>query len=119
MAELERGAAAEFLAKKFGGLIEEVESSPLVTSSAAAITNNDPESVELLFLNLGLQGVYLALDGRVSSSRGVYLAPSGGNAVFTVEEDGTLPTREWWAVAPGGVTLLYVLRVRRSAREGG
>lgn len=119
MADIGRGAAVEFLAKKFGGRIEEQESAPLVTTSPAVIIGNDPEAVEVLFVNLGLQAAFVALDGRVASTRGIYLSPSGGSAVFTVEEDGTLPAREWWAIASGGGTLLYVLRVRRSSREGG
>jgi hypothetical protein len=106
------GAALRWLEEEFGGSISESESDPAVTAAAAVITSNDPDAVALIFMNLGVQDVFLGLSKNVSATAGLKLTAGGGSSGVSVRDDGTLPTREWYAVSPGGATQLHVIRIR-------
>lgn len=118
MADGYYGAALAYLESQLGGPVEEIEDDATTGATPASIIGNDPEAVLTAVVNLGANPVYLALDSRVSTTRGFYLASNGGTVVFKVIEDGTLSTRELWAVSPVGASSLYLLRVRRRALKG-
>jgi hypothetical protein len=106
------GAALRWLEEEFGGTISEAETDPAVTATAATITSNDPDAVAILFINLGTTDIFIGLSKNVSATAGIKLSAGGGSAGFVVREDGTLPTREWYAVSPGGATTLHTIRIR-------
>lgn len=117
------GAARRYLASKFGGLFAELESVATVGVAAATLVGNNPDRLALLVIGLGANNVFLGLQQNVSASRGIQLAPNGGSVAMIVDEDFTLPTRELFAIAPGGNTAVYVLELVRNvallAAEGG
>lgn len=108
------GAAVDYLTKKFGGSMSEDEDIVTSTTTAAPLLGNDPDAMMLTMVNLGTNVAYLGLDSRVSATRGLYLAPNGGSISMNVDEDGTLPCRDWHVISPSGNTAIYFLRTRRT-----
>ena len=84
------------------------------------LLGGDPERVLVFILNLSANSVFAGLRNSVSSTNGILLAASGGNVSFNAVEDGTLPTRQFFVVAAGAASQLYVLTLRREtqARSG-
>lgn len=107
------GAARDYLEKKFGGRFTELESSPALAATAAAITGNNPDRLGLLIVNLGANTGYFGLRPNVSASNGFALAANGGSVSLSVDEDFTLVTRELFGIGPGGASQLYVLELVR------
>lgn len=109
------GAVFRDLAKRFGGMIR-VESS-VVGVGAALVTavGFDSERVSLTMINLGATVIYLDVTQEVSATRGIRLAPNGGNVAMNVAEDAALPAQAWYAYGSGAGGTLYVLTGRREA----
>jgi hypothetical protein len=87
---------------------------PLVNAAqitATRVFNNNPRRLSFLFVNLSANAVYLTPDNQPSATRGIYLAPGGGLASALWSEDFELVTREWFAIAVGGVSSVYCMEV--------
>lgn len=111
-----RGAAAEFVARKYGGDVEDLEAVETVGVAASQVLRNDPERVFALLVNLSVNTIFIGYGEDVSSSRGILLASNGGSYQVDVEEDFTLPIRSHFAVATGAGSTLFVLSVRRFSK---
>lgn len=107
------GPARDYLQKKFGGLFEELESSPVAGVAATSIIPNNPNRLGVVVVNLGANVVYLALSTAPSSTNGIAVAANGGSLSLTVDEDFTHVTRQLNAVSPAGNSQLYVLELVR------
>ncbi len=102
--------------RQFGGALNEDERNPLVGVVVEELLGGDPERVLIFILNLSANSIYVGLRETVSSTNGILLAASGGNVSFNAVEDGTLPTRQFFAVAAGAASQLYVLTLRRETQ---
>lgn len=107
------GAALEFLAKRYGGLLREIETTPSVGIAAGLLIGFNAERVSVVFVNLSANNVFIGPKADVSATKGLQVLPSGGAIAINVEEDGTLPTNEWHAIASGAGSAMYVLEVVR------
>jgi hypothetical protein len=107
-----RGAALDYLAQRFGGLLREEQSTASVGVAAAVIAQGDSERVSLTVANLSVNDVYLTCDRLTASTRGIRISP-GGTWSVNVEEDSLLPTLEWSAIASAAASACYVLSVKR------
>lgn len=112
---MHQGAARNFLQAQFGGPVEEKETTVATSTTIARATQNDPECVQLLFVNIGANTIQLGLTQAMATAGGIILNANGGNVSMAVRDDGTLPSREWWVFSPAGDSTLYVLKVRRYA----
>ncbi len=116
------GAALRFLANRFGGLLREVETTPVIGTTAQLILGFDAERVSVTFVNLSANTIYIGPKSDVSIAKGILINPSGGAVAINVEEDGSLPTNEWYARATAAASGMYVLVVKRDTAlpdEGG
>ena len=111
------GAAAEFVGRKYGGLVADDDTVVSIGVTDTAVVGVDPERVFVLCVNLSVNTVYLGYDSAVGSARGIILAASGGSYQVDVEEDFMLPTRALRAVATGGSSSMYVVTARRISRD--
>lgn len=111
-----QGAAKLLAMRQFGGALNEDERNPTVGVVVQELLGGDPERVLLFVLNLSANSVYVGLRETVSATNGILLAASGGNVSFNAIEDGTLPTRQFFAVAAGAGSQLYVLTLRRETQ---
>ena len=107
------GAAAQYIAKEYGGAFEEDDGDVSVGTSPTKIVDSDPDSLALVIINLSANTVYLRPANNPSSSDGIQINASGGSMSINVRNDLTLPTREWWGVASAAGSDVYYIRVRR------
>lgn len=112
-----QGAAAEFLRTRFGGELTEDELTVTVGTSAIALVGGNPDRLLLLFVNLSTNIVYIGLDETVTATSGIRLDSNGGSASIAVQDDGMLPTRQWFAIADGAGSEVYAVRMSRFISE--
>jgi hypothetical protein len=110
------GAALQFLEITYGGPVSEAQSAPVTGAALASVLVNDPDALQLIFINTGAFPVFLHLRQDDPPTQGIQLGANGGGTTMNVREDGTLPCREWFANSPGGASSLYILRIRRYSR---
>lgn len=111
------GAAAEYIGSRYGGTVAELVGVESVGTTQSEVLRADPERVFVLLVNLSTNTMYVGIDSQVSSSRGILLASNGGSFQVDVEEDFTVPIRSFHAISTGASSNLYVLSVRRIARN--
>lgn len=109
MADVATGAARSFTESQLGGPTNEIESSPVITTTVGSAVQGNGDRIGLLIMNIGSDIVYIGLSAQVSNTNGIELAAGGGVATFNVRDDFTLPSRQWWAVAQNTSSQLYVL----------
>jgi len=112
------GAALDFIKAQLGGFIQEVEATTATAAASALVLKNDPDAVAVTFVNFGAFDIFLALAQNAPANSGIRLTANGGSVSLAVRDDATLPTREWYAASPGGVSSLYSLRLRLDTKIG-
>lgn len=110
---LTRGAALDYLQRRFAGFLRERETEPSIGTAVSVAVPGSSERVSLLVVNLSANTVYLGTSPNVSSTRGIRLAPNGGLISMSIDEDSLLPTLQWYAIATGAASALYVLAIQR------
>lgn len=115
--QLVQGAAAEFYAKKYGGIVSTEFASQLIGTSAVAVLGSDPERVHLVLVNLGTAKMVVHFQDDVSLSNGITLTPEGGSVIMNAEDDGPLITRPFYAIAAGANQSLYIAGSRRFSKQ--
>lgn len=111
-----RGAALDYLEKRFGGLVEAREFPTTVGAAAVLIVPFSTERVFLTLTNLGAADIYVAPSTIPTANRGIRLTANGGLVSFTVEEDALMPCLEWQAYGLAAGLILYTIEVKRFAQ---
>jgi len=104
---------ADLIQRRFGVKTSTVKS-PASTTVGTTVEKKlsvNPNRLAWLIVNLSANIVYLGWDNQVSSSRGIALAPAGGNAVCTPEEDFELPSEEVYLVASGAGSAVFIVEI--------
>ena len=114
-----KGAALRFVEQQYGGPVQETEGAVTTDTAVVSVCGNDPERVNLTFVNLGAQQIAVGLSPDVSLTKGILLNAGGGLFNANVLDDATLPSREWFAVSPGGASVLYKLLLSRYSESPG
>jgi hypothetical protein len=104
-------SVAALLEAKYGVRLLERENPEVTAVGVAAVTilKNHPGRVAFILINLSANNLYVAPNAAVSTSLGVFVPPGGGMLSSSMEDDFTLPTREWWAIAGGAASAIYLL----------
>lgn len=87
---------------------------PLLTEvgvNAVRVVPNNPDRLGLIIINLSANVIYMGFDNRVATTRGIYLAPSGGQMVMNYKEDFELVGQEMWGLATGANSGIHVIEV--------
>lgn len=113
MAYKPQGVVADWLLRTYGGLFTYEDSNPSVGVTAVELVNNDPERVHLTIVNLSINTLVVAPFRDVTLTNGIVLAPSGGNITLNVREDLILPSLNWYAIAGGAASNVFINTVRR------
>jgi len=99
---------------RFGVRTRTVLDPEAVSSVGAAITlllRANPRRVAFTLQNLhATQTLYVSPDSAPSTTRGIVVPPQASLAV-TVEEDFTLPAMEWYGIASGAGTNVFIQSV--------
>lgn len=107
------GGALDYSARIYGGLVQQTETFPSMTTTPTQIVNNNADRMGLLIMNTGSAQVFISLSNSPSSTQGILLAGQGGFFSTSVFEDLTLPSRGWSGVTALGTSTLYVLEIVR------
>lgn len=106
------GAAQRFVVGEFGGSGDSEEVTVSVGTTAVRVLENDPDRVMFLLVNNGTGPVYLSTAPTITAPNGAAVQGSGGNMEVDVREDGSLVSREWWAVSSSGTQSCTVFSTR-------
>ena len=82
-----------------------------VGTSAVRIAPSNPNRLTLLVINLSANSLYISPDAIVSSSNGIYISPNGGSLVLQWDKDFSLTSEEFYAVAGGASSTIFVLEL--------
>ncbi len=102
---------ADLLEKQYG-VKTTYNVNPLVNQVAATKTrvlDMNPRRVSFALINLGVVFITLSPDPDVSLTRGIYLVPNGGTLGMVWTEDFEMTTMEYFAIANGAASDIYVL----------
>ena len=108
-----QGAARAYTEIELGGPCNEVESNPTVSTTVSQIVGGNGDRVGLLIINMGSNQIEMGLTPSVSTTNAIPLPGGGGFFQVNVNDDFTLPTRAFFAIADAGTTTLYVLEIVR------
>lgn len=103
----------EMLKSLYGARTTINENPDNVTMGVAAlrIAGNNPMRLGLIVMNLSANSVYIAPSNQVAATRGIWLAPNGGQASLVWDRDMELCTREWWGIATAAGSTIYVIEL--------
>lgn len=104
---------ADLIQTRFGFATEAADNRSVSSlgTSAATVLRNDPRRVAATIINLGAVAVYLSPTNDVSSTKGIRLAPNGGQLTLNWEEDFDVVAWEWFGIADAAATSVYTLEV--------
>ena len=104
---------ASLLGKQFG-VKTSYNINPLVTTVGTAVTkvlSYNPMRLGCLIINLSGNLINIAPDNLVSSTRGILLGSNGGTYTLLFNEDFELTASEWYAVATGAASSIFIIEV--------
>lgn len=92
-----------------------LHTTPKVKTVAVLVTdtdlvNNNPNRVQLTFVNNGAFEIHLDIDNEVSTTLGLRITASG-TLTLNKLEDGALVTSRWVGIATGGTSNLRIFEV--------
>lgn len=107
------GALSEFVKKQFGvNTVTHINPiTDTVQTTATKILNNNPDRLAVVIINLGSNPVYVSVKPDVSTSKGIRLATNGGGLILNAKDDLELVGYEFWAIADGGSSTIFVMEV--------
>ena len=112
---------AEFLAARYG-VLTEAKDNPVTNvagTTVATFLRQNPKRLAFVVVNLGGLPVYVGFTGDLSATKGIYLAPNGGNLFSNFREDFHLVGYEWYCYAAAANTPIYVQEVQLVTGEPG
>lgn len=87
---------------------------PLVSQAAITVTkvlSYNPNRLGFVFMNVGSNDIYLMPTNKPAAGNGIFISGGGGGVGFVWNEDFELVSSEWFAIAIGGVSNIYVHEV--------
>ena len=107
---------ADLLEKQFGikstyNVNPEVDQ---VAVTKTRILDGNPRRVSFILVNLGAVFITVSPNADVSLTKGIYLVPNGGTLSMVWTEDFEMPTMEWYAIANGANSEIFVMEVLTS-----
>lgn len=105
------GQVAKYVEEKYGAMTTVRQRFYSVGTTPLCIALNDPDRFELHILNAGSDAVGISLSPRPFGDSTFILGGGGGSLVLTAEEDGELPTYEFWAVAAPSSSFVNTIEV--------
>lgn len=108
------GAALTAVQSKLGYLLNIVESDPLLGTSnpTAPFLPNNADRVGLIIVNTSVNQCFVGLSqSQIVNLFGILLNQNGGSVTMQVNDDFTLPSHDWWGIAIGAPSQLYVVEL--------
>lgn len=111
---LKFGAALTYVQNLLGYLVNEIDEvfTLQITNPTVPFIQQNGDRLGLVIVNTSTNPAFIGLSSAVGpSNQGIYLPASGGSISMDARTDFTLPTRAWWGIATGGITVIYVLEI--------
>lgn len=105
------GAAAEFVAKEFGGRFTVNQRVLTVDAGNVVVAPNDPDRVQLVLLNLGSTSITVSLDKTAVLGQGILLLDNASLYSVNVRDDAILPALQHSAIGSAPAGSLLVLEI--------
>jgi hypothetical protein len=93
------GAAAQFVAKEFGGNFRVRQTTVPVDTASVVVAPNDPDRVWLSIINTGTTSITLSFRPTAIAGQGILLLDNGSVYSVQVRDDAILPA---WALSAIG-----------------
>lgn len=108
------GAARKYCEDRFGGPCAEFESPGIgpISANGQVLINGNGDRVGLVFINIGPNTVAISVALQAGGTTGIVLS-AGAAVSMNVNDDLTLPTRQWFASSTAGNSFIYVLEMFR------
>lgn len=109
---------SDLLEKQFG-VKTTYETNPLVDQAEITVTRilpYNPRRVSFVLINLGDVYITVGPTSDIGLRKGIYLVPNGGTLSMVWTEDFEMPCMEWYALANGAPSEIYVMEVLTQSR---
>jgi hypothetical protein len=83
---------------------EQIDRTQTVGTSSERILDQNPNRLQIVFINPTANDVVIDTSAEVALGDGFAIPAGNGSVVFNVDQDGDLPTSEWYAVADSAGT---------------
>lgn len=80
-----------------------------VDATVTQILAGDPRRLFLLIMNLSGNAIYIAPDNQVATTRGIYLAPTGGSISLIWDRDMELVSQPWFGISTAANQDIFVI----------
>jgi len=117
-AQVSVGAALTWAQSQLGGVLYQKELNPTVTTTPAQLLENNGDRVALVIVNLGTVDVFISFNSGVSSTNGIKLVANGGFVTFTLRDDFTIQSFQFWAIAASATSSVYTFELIRAGKPG-
>lgn len=94
-----------------GVTVRETAVGVTVSQTPAQILPPDPTRLAFTFINLSVNAIHVGMREQVAATQGIFVQPSGGSLVMNWRDDLILPTREYFAIASGADSAIYLIEV--------
>lgn len=78
---------------------ESIPRTVAVGTTAERILDQNPNRIQIVFLNPTTNDLFIDTSAEVTLGDGFSVPAGNGSVVFNVDQDGDVPTSEWYAVA--------------------
>lgn len=102
------------------GVDSHVNKNPLTGSIATTATkflDSNFDRVAFVFVNLSVNDIYISPDGQVAADHGILVSGSGGVVTSNILEDFALVNEEWYGVAVGGASDIFIIEIEAEMIE--
>jgi len=108
-------SVTEYVEKELGFKTRAIENpvTDRVLTTATLVLRNNPDRFAWLIVNLSPNTIYVGFTPEVSANRGIYLAANGGFITMHAREDGEAVTYAIYAIAPAGISRIYVVEYEK------
>lgn len=105
--------AADLVSERFGVRVRDTEPAAIATvgTASAVLLRADSMRYAFTFINLSANNIFIRPKNTASATNGIRVDPNGGSVTVILEDDFTLASLEWQAIAAGAGSAFYLLAV--------
>lgn len=104
-----------YLLKEYGAEHTSVNENPLdeisIGTTAVMVLRHNPNRIMWFAVNLSANTIHLGFNGQITTTTGVLLDPSGGQAKSHLKDDLYLVSKEVWAIADASPSIFHIFEV--------
>lgn len=111
------GAAAQFVAKEYGGNFRVRQSIQTVGAASVTVAPNDGDRTQLVIINVGTTQITLSFQPAAVLGQGILLLDNGSVYSVNVRDDAIIPAWAHQAISSAAGGSLLVLEVTKESES--